>query len=55
MIAAGLDVVTVSNRLGHASPALTLGIYSHLFENKDDQAAEAIDALLGQGAKRVPI
>jgi len=47
LIAAGIDVVTVSKRLGHASPALTLGVYSHLFENKDDQAAAAIDAALG--------
>ena len=47
LIAAGLDVVTVSKRLGHASPALTLGVYSHLFDNKDDQAAEAIDAAIG--------
>ncbi len=48
LIAAGLDVVTVSRRLGHASPALTLSTYSHLFENKDDQAAAAIDAALGK-------
>jgi integrase len=47
LIAAGIDVVTVSKRLGHASPALTLSTYSHLFENKDDQAAAAIDAVLG--------
>jgi integrase len=47
LIAAGLDVVVVSRRLGHASPALTLNIYSHLFENKDDQAAAAIDAVMG--------
>ena len=55
LIAAGLDVVTVSKRLGHASPALTLGVYSHLFDNKDDQAAAAIDAVLGEGANRGPI
>ena len=48
LIAAGLDVVTVSRRLGHASPALTLSTYSHLFKNSDHQAAEAIDAALAQ-------
>ncbi|MCZ6609361.1 MAG: site-specific integrase [Alphaproteobacteria bacterium] len=47
LIAAGLDVVTVSRRLGHASPALTLGTYSHLFKNNDAEAAAAIDAALG--------
>ncbi len=55
LIAGGLDVVTVSRRLGHASPALTLSVYSHLFTNKDAEAAAAIDAALGQGANRVPI
>lgn len=46
LIAAGLDVVAVSRRLGHASPALTLSVYSHLFRNTDDKAAAAIDAAL---------
>lgn len=46
LIAAGLDVVAVSRRLGHASPALTLSVYSHLFTNTDDKAAAAIDAAL---------
>ena len=47
LIAAGLDVVTVSKRLGHASPALTLSVYSHLFTNKDSEAATAIDRVFG--------
>jgi integrase len=48
LIAAGLDVVTVSRRLGHASPALTLSVYSHLFNNKDEAAALAIDDALSK-------
>lgn len=48
LIAAGLDVVAVSRRLGHASPALTLNVYSHLFVNNDEEAAKAIDAALGR-------
>ena len=48
LIAANLDVVSVSKRLGHANPALTLSVYSHLFTNKDDQAAGVMDAVLGQ-------
>jgi len=48
LIAAGIDVVTVSRRLGHASPALTLSTYSHLFTNTDDQAAAVIDAALSK-------
>jgi integrase len=46
LIAAGLDVVSVSRRLGHASPSLTLSVYSHLFHDKDDKAAKAIDDAL---------
>lgn len=48
LITAGLDIVAVSRRLGHASPALTLAVYSHLFENSDDRAAAAIDAALSK-------
>ncbi len=35
LIAAGLDIVTVSKRLGHGSPAITLGVYAHLFNRTD--------------------
>jgi integrase len=47
LIAAGLDVVSIGRRLGHASPALTLSVYGHLFRNNDSQAAAAMDAVLG--------
>jgi integrase len=47
LIAADLDVVSISKRLGHASPALTLSVYSHMFKNKDRAAADAIDAAFG--------
>ena len=46
LIAAGLDVVAVSRRLGHANPTVTLNIYGHLFKNDDNAAAMAIDAVL---------
>ncbi|MCK5088774.1 MAG: site-specific integrase, partial [Hyphomicrobiaceae bacterium] len=48
LIAAGLDIVSISTRLGHASPALTLGVYSHLFNNDDSKAADAIDNALAK-------
>jgi integrase len=47
LIAAGLDIVTVSRRLGHGSPGITLGIYAHKFTNTDTAAAAAIDAAMG--------
>jgi integrase len=43
LIAAGLDIVTVSRRLGHGSPAITLGVYAHAFTNTDAAAAQAIE------------
>jgi len=46
LIAAGLDVVSVSQRLGHASPSITLSVYAHQFRPRDDEAAQAIDAVL---------
>jgi integrase len=50
LIAAGLDVVTVAKRLGHTSPAITLGTYAHQFRNNDAAAAQAIEvAMSGKG------
>jgi integrase len=36
LIAAGVDIVTVSKRLGHGSPAITRGVYAHLFNRTDN-------------------
>jgi integrase len=47
LIAAGVDVLTISRRLGHATPAFTLAVYGHLFANTDAAAAKAIDIALG--------
>jgi integrase len=38
--------VTISKRLGHASPNVTLAVYAHLFQRSDDKAAQAINAAL---------
>ena len=46
LISAGIDVVSVARRLGHSSPVITLSTYAHLFENKDDTAADAIEKIL---------
>jgi integrase len=51
LIAAGLDVVSVSKRLGHATPTITLNVYSHLFATTDTRAAAAIDSILGRGER----
>jgi integrase len=44
LIAAGLDVLTISRRIGHASPSITLDVYGHMFKNTDAKAAEIIEA-----------
>ena len=52
LIAGGLDVFSVSRRIGHNSPALTLKVYSHLFTEKASVAIEAIEAVLRTGVER---
>ena len=49
LIAAGLDIVTISRRLGHANPTVTLNTYAHLFSKSDTLAAAAIEAAMGTG------
>jgi len=44
LIDAGVDIVTISKRLGHSKPDITLRIYAHLFRNDDSKAAAAINA-----------
>ncbi|TXH45380.1 MAG: site-specific integrase, partial [Desulfurellales bacterium] len=44
LIDAGVDIVTISKRLGHAKPDITLRIYAHLFRKDDSKAAAAINA-----------
>ena len=52
LIASGIDALTVSRRIGHASPVVTLSIYSHLFKETDKTAASAIEAALRTGEER---
>jgi hypothetical protein len=46
LIDANVDIVTISRRLGHKNPNITLQIYAHLFKQRDDKAATAINAAL---------
>jgi integrase len=45
LIDQGVDIATISKRLGHATPAITLGVYAHRFQRDDGKAAAAINAL----------
>lgn len=43
-IAAGADVKVVQQMLGHASATMTLDLYGHLFDDRLDEIADALDA-----------
>jgi integrase len=46
LIRAGVDVLTISRRLGHSSTSMTLDVYGHLIEGADAAAAKAIGEVL---------
>jgi integrase len=46
LIASGMDVLTISRRLGHGSPAITLTVYGHLMQGTDRRAAEVMEQAL---------
>jgi integrase len=48
LIDQGVDIVTISKRLGHSKPDITLRIYAHLFRKDDGKAAAAINAIFGR-------
>jgi integrase len=50
LIASGVDIITVSRRLGHCSPKVTLEVYGHLINGGDDRAAQIVGAVFGNGS-----
>lgn len=42
----GMDVVTVSKRLGHAQTSTTLNVYSHALAKSDERASDTLDDLI---------
>ncbi len=44
----GVDIFSVSRRLGHASAAFTMDVYGHLLKGQQRHAAEALDHLISQ-------
>ena len=43
---AGMDIVSISNHLGHASPSTTQNIYSHMIAEAESRATAAMGQLL---------
>jgi integrase len=50
LIAAGMDILTISRRLGHASPTITLNTYGHLIHGADDRAAAIMYEAFGSNS-----
>ena len=46
LIRAGVDILTISRRLGHSKAAITLDVYGHLISGADKDAADAIAGVL---------
>jgi integrase len=46
LVAAGIDVRTVAERHGHATPTMTLNVYAHALPQRDRDAAALIGATL---------
>ena len=41
-ISQGVDIVTVSGALGHTNPNVTLGVYSHMFQDSHEKISDAV-------------
>jgi integrase len=49
LLAGGVDVKAVSERMGHSSPVMTLNVYAHVLPGRQAQISEKIEALLRLG------
>lgn len=52
MIASGVDLRTVSKRLGHAQMSTTANIYTHAIRTADERASEALGDILSLNSKK---
>jgi integrase len=53
LLSAGIDIRTVSGRLGHANASTTLDFYAQFLQAADERAADALGALLARKAEDV--
>lgn len=52
LIAKGMDIKTVSSRLGHSSIAITLDLYAHAVDERDKAAASTKGTLISHAASQ---
>lgn len=50
LLSQGADIETVSHRLGHSNPSVTLDIYGHALECMDEKASDILENLLSEKA-----
>lgn len=50
-IASGADVKVVQQMLGHSSAAMTMDVYGHLFHDRLDEVADALDKARAEASK----
>lgn len=55
LLANGVDVKTVQNRLGHADASLTLNQYAHAIPDNDEKAAQLVGSLFAKKPEEAPI
>ena len=48
LLSSGVPVKVVSERLGHASPSITLGVYAHVMPGDQRAAADLLAGLVGE-------
>jgi len=51
LLASGMDLATVSERLGHSSVRVTADVYSHAIRGRDKEAARLWDEFMRQNAR----
>ena len=54
LIHLGVPITTISRRLGHKSPKITLDVYSHMYEESGKKAAELLSHVIQNGKKNNP-
>lgn len=52
LIASGVDLKTVSSRLGHSNLSTTGNIYAHVINSADAKASDALDHILVTKARK---
>ena len=53
LIAQGIDVQTIRQRLGHARASTTMDIYAHAFQERDELATDAFDQALVKAGRNI--